>query len=438
MALSRRQRANQDIWPGFVDALASLLMVIIFLLMIFVVSQLFLNEELIGRDRALERLQGRVSELADMLALEREEAAELRTSLESANERLRASLERQDALEETIFQLRGENASLASELDAARAQNEDLASRLTLSEEATADAQGRIAELEGELEESRERIAGLERTRAEVSAELEDAYKTIEADRETIEAQLGELQRLEDEIEALLALRDELQGRLAEEALALDESEQELVQARAEASLLSDRIEELNAQIRQLNSLLETYEERDEAQKAQIVDLGRRLNVALASKVQELASYRSEFFGKLREVLGAREDIRIVGDRFVFQSEVLFEKGAAELGPAGQLQLIKLADTLKEISAEIPDEIDWILQINGHTDRDPINTPRFPSNWELSTARAISVLKFLRDEGIDPARMSAAGFAQYQPLDEGNSPEALRRNRRIELKFTNR
>lgn len=438
MALSRRQRANQDIWPGFVDALASLLMVIIFLLMIFVVSQLYLNEELIGRDRALERLQGRVSELADMLALEREEAAELRTSLDDVSEQLRASLSRQDVLEETIFQLRGENASLASELDAARARNQDLASSLSVSQEETAAAESRVAALESDLEQAQARIAGLEEARAQVSAELEDAYRTIEADKETIEAQLGELQRLEREIEALIALRDELEGRLAEEALKLDESEEDLVRARAETALLNDRIQALNDQIRELNSLLETYEERDEAQKAQIVDLGRRLNVALASKVQELASYRSEFFGKLREVLGTREDIRIVGDRFVFQSEVLFEKGAAELGPAGQLQLIKLADTLKEITPEIPNEIDWILQINGHTDRDPISTARFPSNWELSTARAISVLKFLRDQGIDPARMSAAGFAQYQPLDPGTSDEALRRNRRIELKFTNR
>ncbi len=424
MAYARRQRANQDIWPGFVDALASLLMVIIFLLMIFVVSQFYLNEEIIGRDKALDRLQNRVSELADMLALERESSAAIRTNLTNVTEQLRASLQRQDALESQIFQLRGENASLASELDAAQSDNRELLSRLTLKEQETQSAS--------------EQIKALTAEREQVSAELEDAYKVIDADKETIEAQLIELAKLERELQALIALRDDMEGRLAEETLALDESQKDLIATRAEAALLNDQLEALNAQIAELNSLLETYEARDAAQQSQIVDLGKRLNVALAGKVQELARYRSEFFGRLREILGNRSDIRIVGDRFVFQSEVLFEQGAAELEPAGQVQLIGFADTLKEIAARIPPEIDWVLQVNGHTDRVPIRTAQFPSNWELSTARAISVVKFLESRGIDPSRMSAAGFAEYQPLDTGTSPEALSRNRRIEMKFTNR
>lgn len=438
MALARRQRSNQDIWPGFVDALASLLMVIIFLLMIFVVSQLYLNEELVGRDKALERLQGRVAELADMLALERESAAELRTNLNSVTEQLRASLTRQDELESQIFELRGENASLASELDAARSENSDLLNRLTIAEDESLSRQQRIADLETQLEDAQGQIADLEQSRATVSKDLEDAYKVIAADQERIMAQLSELAKLEREIQALISLRDELQGRLAEEALALDESEKELIASRAEAALLNDQIQALNDQIAELNSLLETYEARDKAQQAQIVDLGKRLNVALAGKVQELARYRSEFFGKLREILGNRSDIRIVGDRFVFQSEVLFGKGEAELGPAGKFQLIDFANTLNEIAARIPDDIDWVLQVNGHTDKDPINTAQFPSNWELSTARAISVVKFLESRGVDPKRMSAAGFAEYQPLDDGTSPDAYKRNRRIEMKFTNR
>ncbi|WP_421875063.1 peptidoglycan -binding protein [Pacificispira sp.] len=438
MALARRQRSNQDIWPGFVDALASLLMVIIFLLMIFVVSQLYLNEEIVGRDKALERLQGRVAELADMLALERESAAELRTNLGNVTEQLRASLTRQDELESQIFELRGENASLAAELDAARSENSDLLSRLTIAQDDNETRQQRIADLETELEEAQGRIAGLEETRDKVSKDLEDAYKVIAADQERIMTQLGELAKLEREIQALISLRDELQGRLADEALALDESEKDLIAARAETALLNDQIQALNDQIAELNSLLETYEARDKAQQTQIVDLGKRLNVALAGKVQELARYRSEFFGKLREILGNRSDIRIVGDRFVFQSEVLFEKGAAELGPAGKFQLIDFANTLNEIAGRIPDDIDWVLQVNGHTDRDPINTAQFPSNWELSTARAISVVKFLESRGVDPQRMSAAGFAEYQPLDQGSSPAAYTRNRRIEMKFTNR
>lgn len=459
MAFARRQRANTDIWPGFVDALASLLMVIIFLLMIFVVSQLYLNEEIVGRDKALEQLQGRVAELADMLALERETAAELKNNLDSVSEKLRASLLEQDALRASVMTLRGENASLASELEAARADGRDLLARLSIAQDESAALRDRVdelrtaldattaerdglsasaAETDAALEAAERRFRDVSRARDLVSLDLEDAYKTIEADREKIEAQLGTLAQLEREIEALIALRDELQGRLAEEALALDESEQELVASRAEAALLNDQINALNAQMEELARLLETYEARDRAQQAQIVDLGKRLNVALASKVQELARFRSEFFGRLRQILGNREDVRIVGDRFIFQSEVLFEQGEARLGPAGQVQLIGFANTLNEIAAKIPPEIDWILQVNGHTDKIPIRTAQFPSNWELASARAISVVKFLESRGIDPSRMSAAGFANYQPLDDGSSPEALRRNRRIEMKFTNR
>ena len=431
MAYARRQRANLDIWPGFVDALASLLMVIIFLLMIFVVSQFYLNEEIIGRDKALDRLQNRVSELADMLALERESSAEIRTNLSNVTEQLRASLQRQDALESQIFQLRGENASLASELDAVNNNNRDLLSRLAVKNDETAAVQK-------DLNDARTRLEALESEREQVSKELEDAYKIIDADKEKIQAQLSDLAKLEREVEALISLRDELQGRLANEALKLDDKQKDLVASRAETALLNDQIQALNDQIAELNKLLEISEARDAAQQSQIVDLGKRLNVALAGKVQELARYRSEFFGKLREILGNRSDIRIVGDRFVFQSEVLFEQGQAELGPAGQVQLISFADTLKEIAARIPSDIDWVLQVNGHTDKIPIRTAQFPSNWELSTARAISVVKFLESRGIDPNRMSAAGFAQYQPLDTGNTDEALRRNRRIEMKFTNR
>ncbi|HBM14456.1 MAG TPA: peptidoglycan -binding protein, partial [Rhodospirillaceae bacterium] len=420
MAYARRQRANLDIWPGFVDALASLLMVIIFLLMIFVVSQFYLNEEIIGRDKALDRLQNRVSELADMLALERESSAEIRTNLSNVTEQLRASLQRQDALESQIFQLRGENASLASELDAVNNNNRDLLSRLAVKNDETAAVQK-------DLNDARTRLEALESEREQVSKELEDAYKIIDADKEKIQAQLSDLAKLEREVEALISLRDELQGRLANEALKLDDKQKDLVASRAETALLNDQIQALNDQIAELNKLLEISEARDAAQQSQIVDLGKRLNVALAGKVQELARYRSEFFGKLREILGNRSDIRIVGDRFVFQSEVLFEQGQAELGPAGQVQLISFADTLKEIAARIPSDIDWVLQVNGHTDKIPIRTAQFPSNWELSTARAISVVKFLESRGIDPNRMSAAGFAQYQPLDTGNSDEALRR-----------
>ena len=173
-------------------------------------------------------------------------------------------------------------------------------------------------------------------------------------------------------------------------------------------------------------------------QASEITDLGRRLNVALASEVEELSRSRSEFFGKLRRVLGDRENVRIVGDRFVFQSEVLFGSGEAEIGAEGRTQLQKLATAFKEITADLPDDLPWVLQVDGHTDRRPISSARFPSNWELSTARAISVARFLIEQGIPPERVAARGFAEFQPLEAGESDEELRRNRRIEVKLTTR
>lgn len=394
MALSsRRQRNNQDIWPGFVDALATLLMVIIFLLMIFVVSQLYLNEALVGRDRALDRLNARINELSSTLALEREANTDLRENIERLSADLRASLARRDSLQAQLSDLRQENTSLKAD----------------------------VAGAQGEIDK--------------VAADLEDAYKVIEASQEKIGLQLQEIAALENRVEALRALEEELKGELAQKDLTLDEEREKLLESRAEIAQLNKQLRELNAQIASLNDALDASEARDERQQAQIADLGKRLNVALASKVQELARYRSEFFGRLREILGDRQNIQIVGDRFVFQSEVLFDQGSAELGVAGKFQLVQFARTLNEISAEIPDEIDWILRVDGHTDRVPIATARFPSNWELSTARAISVVKFLVSQGVPSERLAATGFGDNQPLDPRDNPEAYQRNRRIEMKL---
>ena len=208
--------------------------------------------------------------------------------------------------------------------------------------------------------------------------------------------------------------------------------------ARAQVALLNQQIKELRLQIGRLTQALDISEKTAEEQKVQIANLGKRLNAALASKVQQLSRYRSEFFGRLREVLGGQRGIRIVGDRFVFQSEVLFTTGSAELGGAGQDQISQLATTLKEISGRIPQNIDWVLRIDGHTDRVPIRTPQFPSNWELSTARAISVVKFMIDAGIPANRLAATGFGEFQPIDARDDEIAYRRNRRIEFKLTQR
>ncbi|WP_420549250.1 peptidoglycan -binding protein [Curvivirga sp.] len=393
MALARRNRNNMDIWPGFVDALATLLMVIIFLLLIFVISQVFLNDALVGRDKALDKLNLQVSELADMLKLERASSADLRNQVSDLSSELRASLAKRADLEAQLKSLSGENEGLKKELEAS----------------------------EGAL--------------AVVSADLEDAYKTIEANKETIEAQLGQLALLENQIEALKALKEELESEAASK---LAQADEEVVAARAEAALLNQQLKALAAQIEELNNILAASELKDAEQQAQIEALGKRLNKALASKVQELSKYRSEFFGRLREILGNRRGVQIVNDRFVFQSEVLFTSGSADLGPAGEEQLSRLATTLLDISRDIPEKLNWVLQVEGHTDAQPISTAQFPSNWELSAARAISVVKFLRSQGLPAKHLSAVGYGEFQPLDPRDDEIAYRRNRRIELKLTQR
>ena len=407
MSLTRKNRSNMDIWPGFVDALATLLMVIIFLLLIFVISQVYLNDALVGRDKALDKLNLQVSELADLLKLERATASDLKSQVSDLSSELRASLAKRDDLQTQLKSL-----------------------------------QNRNSDLEGQLGEKETNLAM-------VSAELENAYKTIEVNKETIEAQLGQLAELDHRLEALRALKEELEKEAAAKLAEADDkledtnarlvqADEDLIAARSEAALLNQQLKALGLQIAELNKLLDASEVKDEEQQAQIRALGQRLNKALASKVQELSKYRSEFFGRLRQILGNRRGIQVVNDRFVFQSEVLFTSGSADLGLEGQEQLAQLAQSLIEISRDIPAEINWVLQVEGHTDALPISSARFPSNWELSAARAISVVKFLTESGLPANRLAAAGYGEFQPIDPRDDEIAYRRNRRIELKLTQR
>lgn len=232
-------------------------------------------------------------------------------------------------------------------------------------------------------------------------------------------------------------------AKAAEERLAgltadLENQTQATREALARVDLLNQQILALRRQIAALNEALEASERKEQTSQQRIRDLGQRLNAALARQVQELRRYRSDFFGRLREVLRGRDDIRVVGDRFVFQSEVLFGTGEATLAPEGLSALDDLAGAIMDLARTIPNEIDWAIQVDGHTDNRPINSPQFPSNWHLSTARAISVVRYLIDQGVPAERLVAAGYGEFQPLDRGDSAEALRRNRRIELKLTNR
>ena len=383
---SRRRQSAVNYWPGFVDALAALLVVVVFLIMVFALAQFFLSDALSGRDDALSKLNRQVNELARMLDLERSANTELRLSVSQLSAQLQSSISERDLLVDRLSiveqELDSERRTSAAELDALRA---------------------RIAEDRETIESQRRDLAGLE---ADIS-NRESRLTALTERAETAETSFSEQREISE-------------------------------RAQQQVALLNQQLAALRRQLAALNEALEASEAKNQEQEVQVVNLGKRLNEALATKVQELARYRSEFFGRLREVLGDRTDIRIEGDRFVFQSEVLFGSGQAVLNPEGEGQLQQLAQTLVQIAAEIPADIEWILRVDGHTDERPISTARFPSNWELSAARAISVVKFLVSAGIPAENLVAAGFGEFQPIDAGADEIAYRRNRRIEFKLDQR
>ncbi|NQU59198.1 MAG: peptidoglycan -binding protein [Rhodospirillales bacterium] len=394
--LARRAQRSTNIWPGFVDALATLLMVIIFLLMIFVLAQFFLGEALSGRDVALRKLQIQITDMGDLLSLERKANENMRLNVASMADDLQASVITRDDLKASLSAMTGRAEAAANQAEA-------------------------------------------------LSLKLADAFKVIEADKETIEAKIGELAKLSNDIAALKALRAELETQVTNMTAQLDSKDAAVAKernlaesARAQIALANRQMAALREQLARISEALDVAEQKALERGVQISSLGKRLNSALATKVQELSRYRSEFFGRLRQVLGDQPGIRVVGDRFVFQSEVLFSSASAELGEEGQIQLHQLATTLREIMPRIPGDIDWILRVDGHTDQVPISNWKFPSNWELSAARAISVVKFLIAEGISADRLAAAGFGEFRPLDLATDEVANRRNRRIEMKMTQR
>ncbi len=339
MALARSRR-SVDYWPGFVDALSTLVLGIIFLLTVFVVVQFFLSQDIAGKDTALTRLNAQIAQLTDLLSLEKTGKVDL---------------------EEQIARL---SASLAA--------------------------------TESERNRLRDAAEGAGQGAASAQQQLGQATSALDAER-----------------------------KLSARAI-------------AQIDLLNQQITALRRQLGALEEALQASENKDKDQQTQIAKLGERLNIALAQRVQELTRYRSDFFGRLREILGNRADIRVVGDRFVFQSEVLFDSGQAVLNPEGRTELDQLANALLELERQIPPEIAWVLRVDGHTDVRPIASAQFPSNWALSAARAISVVQYLISKGVSPQHLVAAGFGEFQPLDSANTEDAYRRNRRIELKLTER
>jgi chemotaxis protein MotB len=381
-ALTRRGRRTIDIWPGYVDALAALLMVLIFVLLVFVVAQAMLSRTVSMQDLELASLHRQIAELTRDLGLAEERNAELEGKT--------------SALSALISELIGEKEQLDARVDELTAGN---------------------AVLEADLAE-RERMIGL----------LRDDLGGLR------EALAGSREQADELAENLRATETGLVARGAE----LDEERQRAAAARDELALLNNQVLALRRRLEEIAAALAAAEAVKQAQEAKIEDLGKRLNIALAREVNRLARYQSEFFGRLREVLGESPDVRVEGDRFVFSSELLFASGTADLGERGRAQLLRFAATLRDLAARIPDDLDWVLRVDGHTDRVPIRNARYASNWELSTARAVEVVRFLIDQRIPPRRLVAAGFGEHHPLDPGGTAAALARNRRIEFKLTSR
>ena len=377
-AISRRREGADYTWPGYVDALTTLLMVLIFLLSIFSVAQFTLSTVLSSRETAIDSLNKQVGDLVSQLSLEKRSAEDL------AKDVARLTL--------LSRKLQAEREKLTADVTSAQAERDRLAAML---KDATQQVEAKTSE-------------------------------TTDMQKE-IERQKLELTRLAAALAAANNEKGKLFSDLTEEQKQTAEQKAAVVRMTAELNALKDELSRLNA-------ALEAADAKAKEQNAQIIDLGQKLNRALASKVEELARYRSEFFGRLREALAGQRDVQIVGDRFVFQSEVLFPSGSAQLQQSGEKQLASVAQRLIEIASKIPKEINWVLQVDGHTDNKPINTPAFPSNWELSAARAIAVVKFLNAQGIPNERLAAAGYGEYQPLSMMDTA----RNRRIELKLTNR
>ncbi len=431
-SLARRSRSSTaDIWPGFVDALASLLMVIIFLLMVFVLAQFFLSELLAGRDQALKRLQSNIAQLTEVLGLERAANAELRGTVARLSGALQASNAARDSLTLRLSQLQATSAEAQAEARRLQGELEAALKEVSAGKDAVRVRLLEIASLQAD-------VAALRKLRKELEARV----GTLAAGLKQSQAEAGTLRDRSKKLSAELADQRErtllAQKQLKSRDIRIEELTAAELDQRKRAVLLNNQIASLRAELAKLAAALDASEKKAKEQNIKIANLGSRLNAALASKVQELAQYRSEFFGRLRAILGQRSDVRVVGDRFVFQSEVLFASGDAALNAKGKGQMRRLARALKQISAKIPAKLDWVLRVDGHTDVVPIKTAKFPSNWELSTARALSVVRFLIAEGVAPRRLAATGFGSYQPIDAANTAAAYRRNRRIELKLTQR
>ena len=470
---SQRSEDNSIIWPGFVDVLASTLMVIIFVVLLFTVAQVYLGDLVVGKNKQILSLEKTIEiqdetiveqdlSLSDkeIALLERQEVIkQLDTELDILDEEIKAK-QFEISEKENLLTAKDEEITLQDELlkekDETILTLDDLINKqalditelneiiariteeLSLSLEEKEELRGRLSSLNEEQENLKNKLQELGGENEVLVSQLSDSQGRIQSLLESLSSSKGENEILETQISSVenqnQSLRDQISS-LEQDSVIQTTS---LNDALAQISRLSEDIKILSNEIQLLNNLLESKEAEIASNKIELGELGDRLNRVLTSELYKLQKYRSEFFGQLSETLGQREDIQIKGDRFIFQSEILFESGSTDIQSGGRVALSLIAKTLIDLSNQIPTDLNWILQVDGHTDKVPISTARFPSNWELSHARALEVVKFFIQQGIPADKLSANGYGEHQPISLGSSPEDLKLNRRIELKITQR
>jgi len=421
---ARRNRQQINTWPGYVDVLSALLILVIFVLLLFTFSQFILSHVLNSKESELDLLNQQLLDLTEQLGLEHTKREGLQREVEQ--------------LSGMVTGLTGEKYNLSNQLaenEQERSdQQEKIRQQLLTLQQLQADIT-MLRSLRTTLKEKVEQLALTLAARDQALLSEQDRSKALILQLSDSTKQVFQSQRQINEHKGTLS---ELNMVVENQRTAIQQHQELGLQAQAQVAHLNSQIDALRFQLEELSAALDIREKEKVDQQVKIEDLGRRLNLALAQEVNRLAEYRSEFFGRLKSLLSDTKGVQVVGDRFVLQSELLFDSGSANLGPSGQGELTKLAEILVGVAARIPKDIEWILRVDGHTDKQPIHTEQFPSNWELSTARAVSVVRFLVEQGISRKRLTAAGFAQFHPIDTNESEAAFRRNRRIELKLTAR
>jgi chemotaxis protein MotB len=469
----RRPQNGLDAWPGYVDALSTLLMVTIFVLLVFVLAQGLLSVTLTGKDKALERLNQEISQLTDMLSLERGRTADLQGNVASLAHDLGEVTTARDTLAHQLADAQGQVAqdstqvaALTAERDKLNAQLADSAVQAQSAAARLSDAQGQLSQqtaaaalansqataLQATLATTQKTLAGEDASLSQATAAVAAATAATAAANQRVadlRSQLAAAQSRAATAEASLAAANaslrQNQAQLAQAAqtvsaggAALSKQKQMTDAANAQIALLNQQMAALRQQLQAIATALQLEVSQGRDKDAQIADLGRKLNLALAAKVQELQRYRSDFFGKLREVLKNQPNIKIVGDRFVFQSDVLFPVNSADLTNAGQGQIGDIATAVRSIVSEIPSGISWMLRVDGHADSQPITSGPYQDNWQLSAARAIAVVQLLIKDGVPADHLAATAFGDTYPIDPAPNAAAYAKNRRIEFRLTDR